>query len=136
MSKVIPPNVNKDDQIFWIGVGHGRLLVRECAACAYLQHPPTPMCPKCGGVEWNVRQLSGRGSVNSWIVSKHPNQQDDEGRIVAVIDLAEGLRFVSNLIDVELADVRPGLEVEVEFVDLGTAILPQFRPVSDDRVVA
>jgi uncharacterized protein len=127
---VIAPTVNRDDEYFWTGVAEDRLLVRRCAECASLQHPPTPMCPKCGSVQWEVQELAGRGFVYSWIVSRHPTEPGDSPRIVALIELDEGMRLVSNLQGIDPADVRNGMRVEAEFGEIDGVKLPQFRPVA------
>jgi uncharacterized OB-fold protein len=126
---VIPPRPDHDDRFFWDAVAHHRLVVRRCASCARSQQPPSPMCPACGSVDWTVEEVSGQGEVYSWIVSRHPNQPDEDARIVAVIELAEGVRLVSNLRDIEPVDVRNGMQVEVVFAEVGGVVLPQFRPV-------
>jgi hypothetical protein len=86
------------------------------------------MCPRCGSVDWEVTDLAGTGSVYSWIVSRHPSQPDAEGRIVALIDLDEGIRMVSNLQGIDIADITPGLRVQVSFPEVGGVRLPQFSP--------
>jgi uncharacterized OB-fold protein len=121
---VIPP----DDEYFWQGVSEGRLLLARCANCSTLQHPPSPMCPTCGSVQWTTQDASGRGTVHSWIVSRHPTRPDDLPRIVALIELEEGIRLVSNLQDVEIDDVRNDMPVEVIFADVDGVRLPLFRP--------
>jgi uncharacterized OB-fold protein len=128
MPRVIPPIPDADDQFFWDGVAAGELLLERCAACATQRHPPSPMCAACGSVEREAFSASGRGRVYSWIESRHPSAPDDEPRIVALIDLDEGLRIVSNLQDVPLDEVYPGLAVEVFFAEVGGVKLPQFRP--------
>ena len=133
MPKVIPPAPNDDDRFFWDGVEAGELRIRACSACGRTQHPPTPMCPACGSVTWDARAVSGRGTVASWLVSKHPSRPDGESRLVALVELAEGHRLVSNLCDIEAADVRNGMPVEVCFRDVGGVRLPQFRPVPEVR---
>ena len=90
MPSVIPPNVGHDDAYFWEGVAAGRLVARACASCGRLQHPPSPMCPECGSTDWSDRELSGRGTVVSWIVSRHPSAPDAEPRIVVLVELDEG----------------------------------------------
>ena len=132
MPHVIPPAPGRDDEYFWAGVAAGRLLGRRCAACDYLQHPPSPMCPRCGSVDWVVTDLAGTGSVYSWVVSRHPSQPDEDARIVALIELDEGVRMVSNLRDVELAGIYPGLRVEVGFPEVDGVKLPQFSPVQQE----
>lgn len=133
MPRVTPPAPGRDDEFFWAGVKQDRLLARRCAACEYLQHPPSPMCPRCGSVDWEVTGLAGTGSVYSWVVSRHPSQPDSGARIVALIDLDEGIRMVSNLQDIEAADITPGLRVQVSFPEVGGVKLPQFSPVQEGR---
>jgi hypothetical protein len=128
MPKVIPPVPDPDDQFFWDGVRDGKLLLERCASCKTLRHPPSPMCGRCGSLELESMEASGRGAVYSWIESRHPSRPDEQGRIVALIDLDEGVRFVSNLQDVALADVHPGLRVELFFTEIDGTVLPQFRP--------
>jgi uncharacterized OB-fold protein len=126
---VTPPITTLDDDFFWKGVSEDKLLLASCAKCAYLQHPPSPMCPQCGSVEWNVVEASGRGTVLSWIVSRHPSKPDDRPRIVALIELAEGARVVSNVVDASTDEVENDMAVEVLFADVDGVRLPQFRPV-------
>jgi len=124
------PNVDRDDEFFWNGVAQGRLLARRCTHCHRLQHPPSPMCPHCGSLEWDECELSGRGTLHSWIVSHHPSEPDDAARIVALIELEEGIRLVSNLQDIEAAAVENDIAVEVVFTEVDGIRLPQFRPVT------
>jgi uncharacterized protein len=112
-------------------VDEGRLLIARCASCANLQHPPTPMCPHCGSVEWSVQEASGQGTVHSWIVSHHPNEMgdtDETSRIVVLVQLEEGVRLVSNLREIDPGDVRNDMDVEVTFAEVDGVRLPQFRP--------
>ena len=128
MPKVIRPTPGRDDAFFWSGVDEGRLLARACASCGRIHHPPGPMCPACHSVEWADRELSGRGTVHSWIVSHHPSQADESPRIVALVELEEGIRLVSNLQDIDPADVRNDMAVQVTFRDVDGVRLPQFVP--------
>lgn len=119
------------DAYFWDGVRDRTLLLRKCAGCGELQHPPTPMCGNCHGLEWETQKASGRGTVYSWIVSRHPTQPDDNQRIVALVELDEGVRLVSNLINIDAADVRNDMAVEVSFVEYDNdVVLPHFTPVA------
>jgi uncharacterized OB-fold protein len=128
MPKVRPPNVNQDDKMFWDGVEQGRLIISRCATCARLQQPPSPMCPNCGSLEWQAHEASGKGAVHSWIVSHHPTDPDDKPRIVALIELEEGVRLVSNLTGIEARDVVNEMAVEVVFAEIDGVKLPQFQP--------
>ncbi len=123
---VIPPLPDRDDQFFWGAVAEGRLLFQRCGDCATVRHPPQPMCGACGSLALDTLEASGNGTVFSWIVSARPGSDE---RIAALIELDEGIRFVSNLVGVERGDIEIGMPVTVEFHDMGDGVtLPQFRP--------
>jgi uncharacterized OB-fold protein len=88
------------------------------------------MCPVCGSLEWTVQEASGRGTVHSWIVSRHPSDPDELPRVVALVELEEGVRLVSNLQDVEPDQVTNDMAVEVLFKEVDGVTLPQFRPAA------
>ncbi|WP_297629013.1 Zn-ribbon domain-containing OB-fold protein [Nocardia sp.] len=81
-------------------------------------------------MEWDAHDAAGTGTVCSWIVSRHPSQPDADARIVAVIELVEGARIVTNLQEIDPAQVVDGMAVEVTFDELGGVKLPQFRPIA------
>ncbi len=130
MPQVIPPRPDADDRYFWDGVARGKLLLQRCAACKQLRQPPSPMCPSCSSLDWETQEASGRARVYSWIVSRHPTEADAGPRIVVLLDLAEGVRLVSNLVETPLDAVHHGLEVELTFVDHDGVTLPQFRALA------
>ncbi len=130
MPSVIPPVPGADVAFFWDGVRAGRLLLQACADCGAVRHPPAPMCARCRSLRHEARESTGRGTVYSWIVSRHPTEPDAQPRIVALVQLDEGVRLVSNLVDVEPADVHNDMPVEVVFVDHDGTVLPQFRPTT------
>jgi uncharacterized OB-fold protein len=84
-------------------------------------------------LKWTTRQASGRGTVYSWIVSHHPTEADALPRIVVLVDLEEGVRLVSNLLDVAPSEVRNGMAVELCFEEYDGVALPQFRSVVSAR---
>jgi uncharacterized OB-fold protein len=121
-----------DNAVFWDGVDHGRLLLARCEQCAYLQHPPLPMCPRCGSVTWNVHESAGRGRLHSWIVSHHPSQLDADPRVVALVELEDGVRFVANLRGVPIAEIRNDMAVELVITQVGDVTLPQFTRAGEE----
>jgi hypothetical protein len=131
---VIPPVPDADDAYFWDGVAQRKLLLQSCADCGALRHPPGPMCPRCRSLRWETHEASGRGTVYTWLVSRHPTEPDARPRIAALVELAEHVRLVTNLVDVDAVDVRNDMPVELTFVDYGGIVLPQFRPAPSERV--
>ena len=126
MITVIPPVPSRTDEYFWAAARESRLVARRCADCGALQHPPTPMCPHCQSLDFTVEDLSGRGVIYSWIVSRHPSVPESDSRIVALIDLEEGIRMVSNIAAESGTPVRTGMPVKVTFTRFGDVTLPQF----------
>ena len=131
MSDRLAPTTTPDTRFFWDGVKAGKLLIQRCTGCGTLRHPPRPMCPKCNALGWDTIESSGRGTVYSFILPRHPPWPWFEGGtyIVALIELEEGTRLLSNLCDVDPAAVTIGMPVQafVRQFDNGVA-LPQFRP--------
>lgn len=130
MPGVIPPTPTLDDEFFWYAIGEGRLVFQRCASCGVLRHPPAPMCGECHSVDWDTQESSGRGHVYTWIVSHHPTRADAEPRVVALVELDEGIRFVSNLQGVDPGEVRNGMAVALSIEEADGVLLPQFRPVT------
>ncbi len=116
-----------DDAFFWDGSAEGHLLIQRCADCGTLRHPPAPMCGNCGSLAWDTAAMSGRGRIYSWMYSLHPNRPDDERRIVILVQLDEGPRLVSNLVDAPDDGPYDDRPVVVEFRDDRGTLTPFFR---------
>jgi uncharacterized OB-fold protein len=117
----------RDQDFFWEAVDRGEFVAQACEGCGQLRHPPLPSCAHCGSPDWAPRRLSGRGRIHTWIVSHHPTQPDPEPRTVILVDLEEGIRFVSNLIDADNA--RTGADVALEITEVNGRRMPLFRTV-------
>jgi uncharacterized OB-fold protein len=124
---VIPPGVDRGNEWFWTGVAEHRLLIQRCASCGTLRHPGVPMCGACQSLDWDTQDASGRGTILTWIVSRHPTEPDAEPRVVALVELEEGVRLVSNIVDAAPGTVDNGLPVELTFATYDEVTLPQFR---------
>jgi uncharacterized OB-fold protein len=134
---VVPPTPTLDDQFFWDAIADGRLVFQRCAACGVVRHPPAPMCGECHSIEWDTQESTGHGHVYTWIVSHHPTKPDAEPRVVVLVELDEGIRFVANLLGVDVGSLQDGavgngMEVELTIEDVDGVLLPQFRAATDD----
>ena len=89
------------------------------------------MCPACRSLVADVRKANGRGTVYSYCKPHEPRLPGfDAGYVVALVELEEGTRLVTNLIGVDPGQVRIGLPVEVEFVAVDPDLtLPMCRPL-------
>ena len=130
MAMRLPPTVSSDTEFFWAGLKNHELLIQRCAQCHELRQPPRPMCPHCMSLEWDTIASTGRGTVYSYVMPQYPALPFMEyPYIVVLVELEEGVRLVSNLIDIEPADVEVGAPVEVCFKEFdGDLVLHQFRP--------
>ncbi|HYR96996.1 MAG TPA: OB-fold domain-containing protein [Candidatus Binatus sp.] len=126
------PAVTEDGAPYWEGCREGQLRVQRCTACSHLRWPPSVLCPEClaEGGDWMA--LSGRGAVYSFIIvhrPQHPAFFDDVPYNVAIVELEEGIRLHTNIVDCPNENLRIGLPVEVVFQKVNDEVtLPRFRP--------
>ncbi|MFJ9802996.1 bifunctional MaoC family dehydratase N-terminal/OB-fold nucleic acid binding domain-containing protein [Streptomyces wuyuanensis] len=135
------PVVNRDNAGFWEGVAEHRLLIQRCASCEQLRFPWLPGCGACGSPDWDTVEAGGEGTVYSYVVMHHPpfpafagSEGGREGAgpyAVGLIELAEGVRMVSNVIGVPYDKVRIGMPVRLEFFRADEDLeLPVFRALA------
>ncbi|MFI6878269.1 bifunctional MaoC family dehydratase N-terminal/OB-fold nucleic acid binding domain-containing protein [Streptomyces sp. NPDC050400] len=130
------PVVNRDNAGFWAGVAEHRLLLQRCRGCGTLRFPWLPGCNGCGGQEWDTVEASGEGTVFSYVVMHHPPfPAFDPPYAVGLVELAEGVRIVSNVVGVPCDKVRIGMPVRLEFLRVDEELeLPVFRAVEGGEV--
>jgi uncharacterized protein len=128
------PTPEGDTQPFWDAAAGGRLLLRRCDDCDTTHFYPRPFCPRCwsGNVSWV--QASGRATLYTWSVV-HSNDLPPFGErvpyVAAVVDLEEGPRMMTNVVDCDAADLRIGMDLEVTFAQRTDDVtLPLFRPLA------
>lgn len=126
------PGISDDTRFFWDGAREGKLLIQRCKSCGALRHPPGPVCPNCHSFEWDTLQSCGRGTVYSFVVMHYPEVPPfDHPNPIALIELEEGVRLISQLVGVKPGAVQIGAAVQVEFNTFdGDLVLPQFRPLA------
>ena len=130
MSTRLAPTTTPDTQFFWDGVADSKLLVQRCTACGALRHPPRPLCPSCRSLDWDTIEASGRGTVYSAVIPHHPPLPwFPEPFSVALVELAEGVRLVTNVVGIDPHQVTLGMAVRVRFETFDDGlVLPLFEP--------
>ncbi len=127
------PGISRDTKFFWDGIAQGELRIQSCE-CGALHHPPMVRCPKCGAYDLGWMVASGRGKVYSHVEPVHPKIPSfDYPLIVGLIELEEGTRLLSNVVDVEEEFVEIGMDVELSIQECNGVELPVFRPVRPAR---
>ncbi len=128
------PSVDPLTKPFWDGTKQHKLMMQRCSKCRRFHWLPSPSCQTCGNSELVWEQLKGMGTVNTFtIVHKVVRNTAFEKKtpyLIAVVELDEGPRIVTNIESEDLVQVRIGSRVEVTYDDLTLEVsLPKFRIV-------
>ena len=132
------PQLRDWNRAYWTSGEAGVLRFQHCTACDRLQHPATPVCRTCGSDALDVRDVSGRGVVQSHTTTQQRWSADDEHPyVVAVVAVEEDrrVRLTTNIVGCAPDEVRVGLPVRVIFEQADDVWLPLFEP-SGEPVVA
>jgi hypothetical protein len=131
------PEITPLTQPFWSAAKEHRLVMQRCDGCATFRFPPELGCFECGSTEATWTPVSGRATLYTWTVAHPPLLPYFAERApwpVAVVELEEGPRMVTNLIDVPVEGYAVGLALVVDFEDVEEGItLPVFRPAGPGR---
>jgi uncharacterized protein len=128
------PFVNPEVKPFWDATAQGRLLLPRCQDCQAFIWYPRPYCPECASLHIEWVDASGRGTIYSYTINRRGQADLPEYRsagvyVVAYVELDEGPRMLTNIVDCDPDSVRIGQPVEVVFHDTGQgSALPRFRP--------
>jgi len=132
MTRPVIPQANLDTKPFWDGCAEGKLLLQRCSGCRAYRHPPAPICPNCLSEDHDWVPASGRGAVYTFVVVREARAKGWDKMVpyvLAVVELEEGPRMLTNLANVAPEKVAIGMPVEVAFAALdGTTQLPLFQP--------
>ncbi|MFE9411512.1 Zn-ribbon domain-containing OB-fold protein [Streptomyces sp. NPDC006704] len=130
------PDIDAFTRTYWDAAAEGRLLIRQCAACAQPHHYPREFCPYCWSEDVTWHPASGRATLYTWSVV-HRNDLPPFGErvpyVAAVVDLAEGPRMMTEIVGCQEDELRIGMELEVTFRPgaEGGVTVPVFTPPRD-----
>jgi uncharacterized OB-fold protein len=125
------PDRTPETNEFWDATATGRLLLAHCDACGTVIWYPKACCPGCGGLAVSWQQASGVGTIYSFsVVHRTPGPfRDAVPFVVAYVELAEGPRVLTNIVECEPDQVFIGQPVRVVFCDTGEgSALYRFAP--------
>jgi uncharacterized OB-fold protein len=125
------PKPTPETQHFWDGTQAGELRLQRCDACANVYFPPRPFCPACASRKVSVFKASGKAKLYSYVIHHRPVPGFVPPYAIAVVELDEGPRMMSNIVDCpqtpEALELDMKLEVAFEKLD-DNITLPLFRP--------
>ena len=125
------PTPTPETKHYWDGAKDGKLILQKCNDCSDNYFPPRPFCPKCGSRSVQEFQASGKGSLYSYVINHLPSPGFTPPFAIAVVELEEGPRLMSNIVECEQTPEALELDMplEVTFEKLNDDITqPQFKP--------
>lgn len=128
------PRVDEESRPFWEACARHELYVQKCRASGRVFYYPRGFCPHDLTADFDWLRCSGKGTVYTFTVT-HQNQsagfRDTLPYVVAYVELEEGVRLLTNIVDCDPEQVRIGMPVEVTFEDLTDEVsVPLFRPTA------
>lgn len=130
------PTPNADSRPYWDAAQQGRLAVQHCTACGTVQAVPRGCCGACQSPALEWRDSALRGMVASFsVVHRGPTTafRDATPYVLALVDIAGGVRLLLNIIGPSREDAQIGEEVEIVFEQRGEA---GFRMPQAQRITA
>ena len=125
------PTITPETLHFWEGTRAGELRLQRCAGCGDAYFPPRPFCPHCGSADVGVFRASGRATLYSYVIHHRPAPGFVPPYSIAVVQLEEGPRMMTNIVQAaqtpEALQLDMALEVVFERINEDIS-LPLFRP--------
>lgn len=119
---------------YWEYASRGQLLIQRCAECGLYQHYPAWMCRSCWAEDLAWVQACGTGTVWTFTtvgIPGHPGWRDETPYVLALVELDEGPRLMTNIVDCPVDVIHVGQRVQlVTTVRDGQPPL-QFRPATN-----
>jgi len=117
---------------FWDGLNEDKVRLQHCGECGTWVYYPRRRCPSCLSASLDWREVSGRGHIYSWTVGRqatHPSFAEDVPQFLAVVELDEGVRMTTTIVDADEGDLVVGRAVEPVFEHGSDGMtLLHFRP--------
>jgi uncharacterized OB-fold protein len=121
------PKPTPETQHFWDGTQAGELRLQRCDSCANVYFPPRPFCPSCASRKVSVFKATGKGKLYSYVIHHRPVPGFTPPYAIAVVELAEGPRMMTNIVDCPQTP---------EALKLDMALEPAFERIDDEITLA
>ena len=120
------PVPTPDSRPFWNGLAEQKILLKHCRDCDCVFHYPRVTCPNCLSSDLEWKQASGQGTLYTYTISRrptHPLFADEVPQFMAVVELEEGPRITSTL-----------LNVPEDKIQIGMALTPVFEHNEKEKI--
>ena len=129
-SGLAAPFSNADTKPYWQAAAEGKLVLQQCSGCGLKRFFPRHLCPTCWSDQARWVEASGRGRVHAVTIVRRapsPEFRDRVPYVVALVDLEEGPRLLTNIVGPNAGSAHIGQAVEVTFEPRGDGAVPQFK---------
>jgi uncharacterized OB-fold protein len=119
------PTIEDESRPFWDAAREGKFLIRRCDDCGTVHHYPRPFCPSCWSENVSWVEASGRATLYTYstvFMNDLPPFNERIPYVAAAVDLEEGPRVMTNVIDCDPAELRVGMALKVVY----TAVTDEF----------
>ena len=117
---------------FWNAARRRVFLIKRCQTCTKPHHYPRPFCPYCWSTDVRWEEASGRAVLYTYSVVRRndlPPFGDRVPYVAGIVELEEGPRAMTDIVEVEPDQVRIGMALEATFVEIAPRVtVPMFRP--------
>ncbi|MBB3940481.1 hypothetical protein GGR39_002138 [Novosphingobium fluoreni] len=126
------PTIEDETRPFWDALREGRLMIARCGACGKVHYYPRPMCPSCWSEDVSLVEVTGRGTLYTWstvYVNDLPPFNTKVPYVAAQVDLEEGVRLTTMVVDAAPQDLEIGMKLQVVFEAISDDVtIPVFAP--------
>jgi len=127
------PTISGETKPYWDNCRRGRLLIQKCDSCGEYQFYPRGICANCWSNDIQWITSSGKGTVWTFTVTYQngtPGFAEDVPYVLALVELEEGVRMFTNIVECDPRSVTIGMPVEVTFIQATDQISVQyFKPI-------
>ena len=125
------PHLDEENRWFWEACARHELYLQKCGACSTILFYPRALCPSCLSSKTDYLRASGHGTVYTFTVT-YQNQaagfRDELPYVMAYVELDEGPRMLTNVVNTPADAVTIGMPVEVVFEDIDEGLaIPKFQ---------
>ncbi|WP_145011506.1 Zn-ribbon domain-containing OB-fold protein [Mycobacterium marseillense] len=130
------PDIQPETAAFWAATLDGTLLLQRCSDCGQALYYPRYLCADCHSTNLINFAATGRGVIYSYTITTRGilEYANAGSYVLAMVELDEGPKMITNIIDCDPEGLSIGQRVEVVFCDTGEGgALPRFRPADAAR---
>jgi uncharacterized OB-fold protein len=123
-------------QPFWDGLAQRQVRIQQCRACQSWIFYPRVICPRCWAADLDWKEIAGTGTLYTFTICRkptHPLFADEVPQLLAVVQLDEGPRLTSTLVNVKEQDIRVGMRLKPYFDDVAgrNVTLLRYQPAPE-----